>query len=285
MNTLTLGTAKSVVARALNFCATDPRVVDLLNEAQARLLNRPVRAVGCDMQYTFCLEDADNGCLTLPRQIRTVERWALCGYPGVIRSEWFDFGFNGAGQWTDSYPCDPAQMKHQGTACCFNDPTAGATDEIQVTVDVPEVAGTYLWLYGYDENNQWIRSKIAGVWYDGERVDLGSAPLVTTNKFTRLVRAKKPVTNGIIRLYQYDSTVPVVVQALAFYEPSETDPIYRRVLIPGLADCSCSCSTTTTSTSSTCAATSLTLTCVDDMSLHVVRCRLDGGNYVIEVVQ
>lgn len=247
MNILTLGTAKTTVARALNMCSTDPRVVDLINEAQQRLLNRPTRAVGADMQYTFCFDPDAGGCLTLPRQIKTVERWAMCGQPGVVRSAWFDMGFNGAGLWSQSQDCcsdcsdyglnlwpgrTPA-LKDMGTACCFNDPTKDSEDYIQVTTDVTEAAGTYLWLFGYDENRQWIRSLIDGTWQDGERVDLGSAPLVTTNKYTSLVRTKKVLTNGIVRLYQYAASGTGVVQALAFYEPSETDPIYRRVLIPG----------------------------------------------------
>lgn len=230
MNILTLAAAKPVVARALTLCsATDDRVVDFLNEAQQRLLNRPIRAVGCDMQYRF---KATASAITLPRQIRTVERWLWNCTPGDVRPEWFDYGFNGMGRWDDAQPCGWAALKDMGRACCFNDPVTDADDFIRITTDETEVAGTYLWLYGNDENDQWIRSEIAGVMYDGERVDLGSAPIVTTNKFSRLVRAHKDTTRGIVRGYEWDGAA--VVQSLFQYEPSENDPVYRRVLIPGM---------------------------------------------------
>jgi len=231
MNVLTLSAAKPVVARALNMCPTDDRVVDFLNEAQQRLLNRPTRAVGCDMSYRF---KATASQITLPRQIKTVERWLWNQWPGAVRPEWFDFGFNGYGRWEDDRPCDAILLKDMGRACCFNDPLTSAKDFIRVTTDVTEAAATYLWLYGYDENNQWIRSLIGGTWYDGERVDLSAAPVVTTNKFTALVRAHKDVTKGIVRGYEWDGAL--VIQSLFAYEPSETDPVYRRILIPGMDD-------------------------------------------------
>ena len=229
MNRLRLSKAKATVARALGWCIDDSRLVDFINEAQQRLLNRPTRSVGCDTVYCF---NATSSCLTLPRQIRTVERWSLDHTPGAVRPEWFDFAFNGWGRWDEAHPSDHAVLKDTGRACCFNDPTKGAEHFIRVTTDLTEATGTYLWLYGWDESGNYIRSFVDGEWVDGERIDLSAAPVVTTHKFTSLTQAWKDETKGMVRLYEWDGAA--VVQALAYYEPSETDPIYRRVLIPGL---------------------------------------------------
>lgn len=237
MNRLTLAKAKPIVARALGLCNDDPRVVDFINEAQERLLNRPTRAVGCDQLYCFTTE---SGCVTLPRQVRSIERWALCGIPGTVRPEWFDYGFNGYGEWSQCKPCDAITLKHMGTAATFNDPTSSG-NYIRVTTDVTEDAETYLWIFGLDENGQPVRTQISGEWHDGERIDLADAPVVTTHQFVRITHTIKASTKGMVRLYEWDGAE--VVQALAFYEPSEERPIYRRILIPGITDgitcCSC----------------------------------------------
>lgn len=375
MNLLTLAKLKPVVARALKKCATDADVVTFINEAQERLLNRPNNPVGSMMRYRFCTDDV---CIVLPRQVRTVLKGAWCNTPAKILSQWYEFDNNGPGILESTSFVGEAIVDH-GTDCKFDDLTVGATDRLlRITTDIAETAGTYIWLYGYDENNQWIQTQYGGTWYDGERVDLGSTPANTTHYFTRLTRVHKDVTNGIVRVYEWDSVAAAVVKQLGQYEPSEEDPIYRRVMLPGKAsygDCT-SCGSTTSSTSSACGditascltmstgyllgrtamgsgavqtiqvgaglslaggvltgtggveeapedgtpyarqdagwvalagggdmlkatydadnngvvddaehAQSLTLTCVDDATAHVVRCRLDQGNYVLEIVQ
>lgn len=235
MNRLTLGEIKDTVARALGVCNTASKVADFVNEAQERLLNRPGRAVGSFQRYRIC---TNSSCITLPRQIRTVERFAICDDPGMVMPEWFEFQFNAIGiQDEDNMPGN--MLIDRGTACTFEDITAGETDrKIRITCDVAEDASTYIWLYGYDENANWIRTQVGGVWVDGERLDLNACPQNSTNFFTSLVRVKKDETDGVVRLYEYDNTGAAVVQALAYYEPSEISPIYRRVFVPGLQNMS-----------------------------------------------
>jgi len=239
MNRMTLAEAKTVVARAVKRCSTDADVVSYLNEAQQRLLNRSGEPVGSTMRYRFCTDDQ---CIVLPRQIRTVIKGAWCNVPARVLPEWYDFDPNGWGQLDGNFFMGEAVVD-RGTECKFADFTYGMTDrKIKITTDVAEDSGTYLWLYGYDENGQWIRTSIGGTYYDGERYDLGSGVAgYTTNFFTSLTRTKKDDTKGIVRGYEYDTTTPEVVKALFRYEPTESDPIYRKIMLPYASEyCTCS---------------------------------------------
>ena len=237
MNLLTLQAVKPVLARALKRCSTDAIIVDMANESQERLLNRPSNPVGSMMRYRF---RATENCVVLPRQIRTIIKGAWCQIPAKNLPVWYEFDLNGPGVLnTDSAP-GPSFVDHL-TDCKFDDLTAGAVNrKLRITTDQVEAAGLYTWLYGYDENNQWIRTQVGGVWVDGERIDLGSAPITSTNFFTSLVRVHKDATVSITRIYEWNATTAAVVKQLGQYEPSETDPIYRRVMLPG-ADCYGAC--------------------------------------------
>lgn len=106
--------------------------------------------------------------------------------------------------------------------------------------DVAEDAAAKILLFGNDENGNWIRSESSpGVWHDGLYVSLSGGPNLSSKFFTALTGVQKPVTKGAIRLYEYD-TVLTTQRALAVYEPTETNPSYRRSFIgsicPG-ADC------------------------------------------------
>ncbi len=49
---------------------------------------------------------------------------------------------------------------------------------------------------------------------------------------------QKPDTNGVVRLYEYN-TDTATQRALAYYEPDETVPQYRRSLIAGIGSGGC----------------------------------------------
>lgn len=242
MRQLTLATCRESIARVLNCCATDARVPLYANEAEERLLNRPDKPVGSFTRYEICV---NNACLTWPRQVRSIEAFAICDHPGLIRNGWWEYGLNGLGILGDLDMAGDILID-RGTACAFDDITAGATDrKIRITTDIAEGATKYIWLYGYDENSNWIRTQIGGVWYDGERVQLSTAPTLTTHFFTVLSRVIKDVTDGPVRLYEYNTTTAAVVRALAYYEPSETQPIYRRSFVPGITVRGTCCGSTT----------------------------------------
>ena len=235
MQRLTLASVKTIVAKVLNLCGADTtRVNDYINRACQRLLEEGTW-VGTTQRYRFC---AENGCIVLPRQLETVLAAAVCTTPIVIRNSWFEFLGNGTYLMDDcngGWGCGSSLVDRDEVASFSN--VIGTDKMLAVYADVTEAAGAKIILQFYDSNAQWVRTKPGTEWIDGEEITIGAAGAyvlstksVMANGF---VRAIKPVTNGTVRLYEYD-TVNATYRPLAYYEPDETIPVYRRSLVPGL---------------------------------------------------
>jgi len=243
MNTLTLGTIRTVLSRVIGVCEDSDQVPQYVNEAQERLLNRPDKPVGSLAKMRLCV--GSTGCLTWPRQVRTVEAFAVCSTPGVVRSEFFEFiGYpNGIGlQGEDNMP--GTMLLDRGTGCAFDDviATVAAPRRICAIADNIADVGKRITLRYYDSNGNKVYTSIDGTVQEGERLTLVSpipafpanAVFLASNVMTEgLYHVVKEVTQYPIRLYE-TTTVPVITKLLALYEPSEQVPIYRRSFIPGL---------------------------------------------------
>jgi hypothetical protein len=234
MANLTLSQARSRIAAAAGICTDDSRIVELANRAVRRLLQKGKYA-GTTVRYRVCVTD---DCITWPRQIQTIEACSVNDGPIKIRNEWYEFLESGPGIQTET---SGLKLVDRGDGhCAFDEITAGSTDrKIKVYADVAEGSGKYIILQGYDQNGNWIRTQVSGTWIDGERVTIPQTSSVTSlssKYYTKLVRVIKDATNGPVRLYEYDTTNSVNVRALAYYEPDETVPSYRRSYLPSLSD-------------------------------------------------
>ncbi len=247
MNSLTLGQAKATIARVENVCSSASKVAALLNEAQERLLNRPDKPVGSLIRARFCI--GSSGCLTWPRQIRTIEAFAICNTPGVVTSNWFEFiGWpNGIGL-QDEENMPGTMLIDRGTACAFDDVLATVAAPRMICAMATQAVdiGKKITLRYFDDNGQRVYSSIGGVVQEGEQLTLVDPGLVwpfnaistTYNVATNgLYHVVKEVTQYPVLLYE-TTTVPVITKMLAQYEPSEQVPIYRRSFIPGLTQMS-----------------------------------------------
>lgn len=243
MNTLTLGTIRDVIARVIGVCTTSPKIAAYANEAQERLLNRPDKPVGSLAKMRICV--GSEGCLSWPRQVRTIEAFAICSTPGVVRSEFFEFiGYpNGIGlQGEDNMP--GTMLLDRGTSCAFDDvqATVAAPRKICAIADNVADVGKTITLRYYDDNGNKVYTSIGGVVQEGEQLTLVSpvpafpanAVFTASNVMTGgLYHVVKEVTDYPVRLYETSAT-PAIVKLLALYEPSEEVPIYRRSFVPGL---------------------------------------------------
>lgn len=228
----TLGDVKPALALVLGTCATDPVIISYLNQATEVMMNRG-KWVGTFQRYRICADHT--GCITWPRQVETIEAWATCGCPGIIRNQWFEFDQNGPGL-AESCCGIGMQLLDRGDACTFSD-IRGINKKIKVYADVAEDAAAVITIQGYDENSQWIRTVVLGNYIDGEQVSIVlGAPVTSTNIFTSITGVLKPTTNGIVRLYEL-TPVTLVQRPIAVYEPSETRPIYRRSMVPHMDGC------------------------------------------------
>lgn len=244
MNRITLGSIRATIAEVMNVCADSDKIPAKVNEAQERLMAKG-KWVGTTVAYRICA-NSSSSCFAWPRQIETIEAWALCSNPGVVRNKWYEFSDQGPGLLKESDNWFRT-LEDKDPVCCFSEiDTNTLTKRIYVTTTVPETAGLRILLQGYDQNAQWIRTidSETGEYVDGEYVDLVNAR-TTVNYFTKLTGVQKPITKGNIVLSQQEFTTLTVEKVLAQYEPDETLPIYRQSFIPGMQNingCGCACS-------------------------------------------
>lgn len=234
---LQLKDALPIVAPALSLCQTDQRAVAYINRSCERLLY-PMKAVGTVVDYEVCIS---SGCITLPREIETVEAYSLCGTPGTVRNGWYVTLPHGPG--SSNSKCFPGnQLIDKGDVCSF-DNVIGTGKKLAVYCDKQEEAGKTITLQFWDGNAQWVRGSFNGLIVDGEKIALPAAGTyaysANTCKQNGLVRVFKDLTAGTVRLYEYDPST-LLLRPLGYYQPDETTPVYRRSEIRNL-----SCSTDT----------------------------------------
>lgn len=239
----TLADAKaSRIPSVTNVSPDDTRFVQYINEAIQRLVQTGEMFYGLHQRIQFCVT---SGCLVLPRQIAAVEEVAVCDHPIPVRNKWFEFletGFGLRSERTGASSCNSGScygpgLLDRGNVCTFAD-IIGIDKKIKVYADVAEDADAVILLLGYDENNIWIRTQVDGEWIDGEQVSISTTPATSTKFFSALTGVQKPITNGIVRLYEYDTTL-ATQRAIAIYEPDETNPTYRKMFVSALEGASC----------------------------------------------
>ena len=239
---VTLGTAKTRIAKHLNLCATDARTTEYINEAQRRLIESG-KWKGTYGRFNIC---ATSGCIAWPRQIETIETVAVSENVGVVRNGWFEFVESGYGL-LDNKDNVGYQLLDRGESPTHKD-MSGAGKPIRVYAFNEADAGKTITIQGYDENNNWVRTVKSGsgasaVYQDGVVVTLvngyvdTSASPYNTN-FKSITGVLKDTTEGNVQLYEITVASPLTQVDIATYEPDETLPSYRRSLIPSLGGAS-----------------------------------------------
>jgi len=230
---VTLGTAKTRIAKHLNLCATDARTIEYINEAQRRLIESG-KWKGTYGRFNIC---ATSGCIAWPRQIETIETVAVSENVGVVRNGWFEFVESGYGL-LDNKDNVGYQLLDRGESPTHKD-MSGAGKPIRVYAFNESDAGKTITIQGYDENNNWVRTVKSGsgadtVYQDGVVVTLVNGYVDTTTSFKSITGVLKDTTEGNVQLYEITVASPLTQVDIATYEPDETLPSYRRSLIPSL---------------------------------------------------
>lgn len=233
MTRITFGSIKVSVARVMGLSTTDERVAEYASRAQERLLYKG-KYVGTYGRYRVCVNDA---CLTWPREIETIEAAALCNEPMDIRNDWYEF--LGAGPGVIAENCGPClTLVDRSDAIAFDD-VKGTGKKLSVYCDDAVDAGLQILLRYYRSDGNKMYSTVSGVSTEGEYLTTVAPPAfvessqqVMPGGFYGII---KPASKRMIRIYEYD-TVALTRRPLAYYEPDELLPVYRRSLIPGLSN-------------------------------------------------
>jgi hypothetical protein len=234
---LTFGNVKAACAKVLCMNSSDPRVMDVVNRGCERLLYDAGKSVDTVARYTVCLTD---GCVTWPRELETIEAWEKCGGAGTVRNGWYEFLAYGPGGMSSGNGSSD-QLRDRGNSVAFDD-VVGTGKKLAVYADGTEDDGAFMLVRYYDGNANKVYTTVGSDVIEGERIPIPN-PAVDVPPYSfsaseimagGLYEVIKPVTKKPIRLYEYD-TVALTYRALAYYEPDETLPTYRRSLIPCLA--------------------------------------------------
>lgn len=236
---LRLQDVQDAVAKAVNICpSTDERVADYVNRCCERLLYE-MESKGTTQTFRLCVNA--QGCVTWPREIETPIAASICCLQTPVRSGWFEFQENGYGQNSTTSSCLNALID-RGEACTFDD-VVGTGKKLAVYNDLEEDSGKTITIQFHDSNGQFVRTEVDGSWINGEQLTIGTT--AGTYVYTdhevypgAIYSVAKSRTNGVIRLYEYDTTT-TDLRPLAYYQPDEETPVYRRSLVPMLANGDC----------------------------------------------
>ena len=229
--------------QVLNLDSSDPRWLQLLNQATHRLLNMAMW-MGTTQRYAICVI---NGCMTWARQFEAIYAMDICGRTVPLRSQWHEFLENGPGLGSLGN-CGVFNAYDRGSGfAMFDDITVASKIRLypQFSADV----GKTVTIRGLDSGMQPVLTDSGDT--VGEVLTL-AAPFVDSattwapQVFSEVI---KEATKGHVMAYSYDASLPVPpaspgasdtpLKALAIWEPTETLPDYRRSYLPTMAGGGC----------------------------------------------
>jgi hypothetical protein len=185
----------------------------------------------------FCVNE---GCITLPREVESIldDTIDVCGNLVRLSNPWYEYGAYSWGKRPRS-TCAPVRCVAEfGVYTGYADVPAGCV--IRLYPSHADDVGKTVTLLGYDTNNLWVRTKVGGVWQDGETVTLAAPFAVSTTEWRLAgwVATIKEETDTDVTAFAYNATT-MDETALARFQPTETKPSYRRYRIDPWANICC----------------------------------------------
>lgn len=227
-------------------------------EVRYRKLNRAVEILANKSDWDPLTGFMDIACderlVTLPREIETPLAISYGNYPALGRDQLFRFHLNGPGD-KDTHS-GWRWWEDRGEAVTLRD--IGCTPvSLAVVACNPADAESVVWVYGYDENNKWVRSEQDGVMVDGypfpaQQPFIGGDPF--SPSFSRIERVRKPVTNNQLELWTVgtvassggsgsgsgeggDGSLTYSLETLlSIYSWDDTEPKFRRLYVDRVAE-------------------------------------------------
>lgn len=222
---LPLSQAKaSSLADIAGACVNSAQFLTLLNDGTRMLMNRG-NWFGTVQKLRGCVY---NNCITWGPRVGTVLAFNACNRHIPVMNNWAEFIPMDSADYCLASRCRYTNaVVNDGTTPVFNQIECAEGRFIRVYPTLPSDVGKTVTLFGIDTNGQTVRSeRDDGTFQDGVEVTIAIPFGVTTIQFRRVTRVLKEVTDGPIRLYQFDSTNNVM-QDMAYYEAWETAPNYR----------------------------------------------------------
>lgn len=174
----------------------------------------------------------DGSCATMPAEVETVLAVNICGRPASSKDVLFSFHLNGPGDCGCSCKYSWAD---QGNWPTYKD--IKCPSKLIAFLDNEEDAGKLIRVFGFDDQNRPLRTKVGDTWEDGLRVPtiFGYAlPAESDPYVSRITGIVKDLTVANVRLASFDNAANMTGGTgvlLGVYENWETKPIYRRLKV------------------------------------------------------
>lgn len=226
---LTLKDAKnSRISSVLGVCKDSSEFKSYVNEAIERLMVRGDWP-GTYERIRLCLTE---GCITFPRAVEAIRELAVCGKAIQPRNAWYEFLYDGEGIVDSSRTsCAGVQFIYRGIYPTFADMSGHNYLRIYYT-QASDINKKVL-IFGYDANNQWIRSTYNGAQIDGFYMYLTNPFTDSPFTLSSITGVQKDETDGDVLLYEVIASTGAQRQ-LGVYQPSETVAGYQRYFLSGL---------------------------------------------------
>lgn len=220
--------AAPIIAPSTGYLPSDPRLMSLVNQAQAKLRNLGIW-VGMIDEAIVCTPQI---CFSLPWELEAAVEVAQCDDLTDINNGWYRMANNPAlyvdpDQWSDDVLVDRGEHPTVYDIC--------TPSHMRVTTEIPEDAGKTVWFSGISSNAIVYTNPGSG-YVEGETVAIpttmgGSAD--TASSFNTVNKIKKSKTAGYIRIYAV-SVADSTALLLAILAPQQTEAKFRRYQYPDL---------------------------------------------------
>lgn len=234
----TLGDLKnqSGLLQSVGFNRCQPELVQLVNAAQQELANAG-KWWGSYARMRICITD---GCIAWPREVMTVEGFNMCGWSIPIRNAWFEFQtYVRAPSTRCQNDCNLPQMLERGVPPLPQYRQFLTASTIRMYPNAADV-GKRILIQGLDVNGIRIRTVdlVTGAVVYGEYVTLALpfAESATIFQQPALSGVQKPITDYDVTVTAADATTGVETE-IAVWQPSETNPAYRRYFVTNRPRC------------------------------------------------
>jgi hypothetical protein len=222
--------ADNGIRAASGVCGDVGAFTQQVNAATRQLMKRGCW-LGMEVPMQFCIEGP---CVTLPRHVGAVVAIRACGHRVPVKNNWYAIVGPSCNSGAE------AVAEEAGRAPTYNDVSAGGRRIAYHVVKRPDV-GKKITIFGFDSNGQPLQERDEeGNWRNGVSITAVAAggdtnlPAMTSVKVGRITNIVREPTQGMSYLYEYDDSTSQM-RDLAAYEPSETNPMYRRMRIRNLS--------------------------------------------------
>lgn len=219
----------SSIRRIAQKCSNGAAFAQVVNDGTRRLLRRGDWE-NVDIPIFVCVR---NGCVVWPRYVGHVRKINYCCQPMLVDNMWYQFMPSNdrftRDQWL-GWRGDASRMTIDGTTPVYQD-IMGEGRLVRAYARCPIDYGKTIQIFGTDNNGQPLHTQnLDGTFTNGITLIL-QAPFASSAVYVRHIDyVIKQQTQCIVDMYAYNASTNLL-EDLAHYDPSETNPSYQKTKV------------------------------------------------------